>query len=287
MQEISIRTMTPEDLQAAMALKDAEGWNQTLEDWQLFLRNGPEFCLVATHDGVVVGTVTGISYENRVAWIGMMLVNKSHRGLGISKHLMKAVIERLDVASSIKLDATPAGYPVYEKLGFNEEFALIRMTATDPFIASGQSNLINPHIVPLDQEGLHDLKKMDREAFGADRLQVLAHALRQQPTLAFMYQDDAGVKGYIMSRTGTRYTHLGPLVAMDEHIAKTLLEFAVKGVKGLPLVIDVPILHPSWATWLESCGFQKQRDLYRMYLKGNPFPGKPMSCFLVAGPELG
>jgi GNAT superfamily N-acetyltransferase len=283
---IPIRPMGHLDLEAAMELKNAEGWNQTLSDWELFMENSPESCLVATHEDKVVGTVTGIIYENKVAWIGMMLVNKAYRGQGVSKKLMSTVIQSLHAAASVKLDATPAGYPVYEKLGFKEEYALIRMT-TDKFIPAPLDKDHSANIIPLTFEILPEIFSLDKEAFGADRTRVLFHAQRQQPDLACMYKEDGKVIGFLLARKGTRYIHLGPLVAQDVQVAKTLLGFASARLKNMPLVVDTPVSNSSWVSWLESCGFKKQRDLYRMYLKSNVHPGKPDRCFLVAGPELG
>ena len=281
-----VRPMRSEDLEIAMVLKNAEGWNQTRSDWELFLENSPESCLVATHQDKVIGTVTGINYENKVAWIGMMLVNQAFRGRGISKKLMEAVIKSLSGSSSIKLDATPAGYPVYEKLGFREEYVINRMT-TDRFLTGREGENNAPNVSPLTVENLTEVAAFDKEAFGADRMGVLAHAQRQQPDLSCIYKAENSVKGFLLARKGTRYTHLGPLMATDIGVAKTLLAYACGRRRETPLVLDAPVFDADWITWLESCGFGKQRDLYRMYLKSNSHPGNPERCFLIAGPELG
>jgi hypothetical protein len=75
-----IRAMTPADISIGMRLKDAAGWNQTKEDWERFLQASPEGCFVAEWNGEVAGTVTTITYENRFAWIGMVLVHPELRG---------------------------------------------------------------------------------------------------------------------------------------------------------------------------------------------------------------
>lgn len=283
---IRLRTMCREDLETAMELKNAEGWNQTLSDWELFMENSPESCLVATYQGKVIGTVTGINYENKVAWIGMMLVNQAYRRQGISKKLMAAVIQTLNAASSIKLDATPAGYPVYEKLGFRQEYKLIRMTC-DSFTPSTIDQEISSNVIPLTTENLFEISPIDEEAFGSDRRLVLTHAQSQQPHLGCMYKEDGNVKGFVLARSGTRYLHIGPLVASDSQVARTLLSYAGTRRRNISLVVDTPVFNPEWVSWLEYCGFKKQRDLYRMYLKSNSYPGKPEQYFLVAGPELG
>ena len=113
----SIRAMRPADIPAAMRLKDIEGWNQTQSDWNIFLTNNSDLCLVADLNGSVIGTAAAINYSNNVSWISMVLVDKEFRGLGISGTLLTGLIENLTSCKSVKLDATPAGMKVYEKIG--------------------------------------------------------------------------------------------------------------------------------------------------------------------------
>jgi GNAT superfamily N-acetyltransferase len=114
-----LRVMTPDDIPAGMRLKEISGWNQTRGDWERFLTASPQGCFVADISEGVRGTATTISYEGRFAWIGMVLVDPEWRGKGIGTKLLRKAIEHLDGCGllSIKLDATPQGKPLYEKLG--------------------------------------------------------------------------------------------------------------------------------------------------------------------------
>src|SRR5271167_324624 len=127
-----IRTMTPADIPAGMRLKDAAGWNQTKEDWARFLEANPEGCFVTEWNGEVTGTVTTITYENRFAWIGMVLVHPELRGRGIGTALLARAIDYLDAQGipCAKLDATPQGKLLYERLGFQVEYHLERHILT-------------------------------------------------------------------------------------------------------------------------------------------------------------
>src|SRR5438105_11990396 len=130
---IRIRRMTAADVPLGMRLKEQAGWNQTEADWQRCLDLQPDGCFVAEWNDTPVGTTTTCVFGN-VAWIAMVLVDANHRGKGIGKALMNHALEYLDSAgvASIRLDATPLGQPLYEKLGFRVQFPLARFEGVLP-----------------------------------------------------------------------------------------------------------------------------------------------------------
>src|SRR5688572_20198533 len=113
---VCFRVMNPADIAAGLALSRAARWNQTEREWELFLRLNPKGCRVAVIDERVVGTVATARYEDRFAWIGMVLVDPAERGQGIGGRLMAEALYVLKDMPSIRLDATPAGHAVYQKL---------------------------------------------------------------------------------------------------------------------------------------------------------------------------
>jgi hypothetical protein len=72
---MQLRTMVKSDIAAGMRLKEIAGWNQTAEDWTRFLEASPEGCFVVEADGAVHGTAATITYEDKFAWVGMVLVD--------------------------------------------------------------------------------------------------------------------------------------------------------------------------------------------------------------------
>ena len=70
MNDISFRPMTESDLAGADELRRLVGWNQTLADWRRFLKLSPQGCFVATQNSALLGTVTSISYDQTLSWIG-------------------------------------------------------------------------------------------------------------------------------------------------------------------------------------------------------------------------
>ena len=283
MSDILIRQMHPSDLPSLMQIKNAENWNQTENDWLFLMEQFPQYCLVALDGENVVGTITSTNFKNQVAWIGMMLVSKLYRGQGISKLLMTTMIESLKDCESIKLDATPAGAHVYTKLGFQDEYEIFRMTHT------GERNIDEPEntiVREIDEEALLSIFAMDQKVFGTDRSGLLTYLLKQGANVNGCISKNGRVNGYLLTRPGTNFTQMGPVIAKSSDVAIRLVENAMTKIHG-SMVIDVLADKKGLVGWLEEAGFTTQRSFTRMYLKGNPYPGEAVNHFAIAGPEFG
>ncbi len=285
MNEIVVRQMLKKDLLAVMKIKEAESWNQTIEDWEMFMNFNSDLCLVAVYESKVVGTVTAINYKNQVAWIGMMLVSKEFRGLGISKRLLTKLIDRLRACKSIKLDATKAGAKVYKKLGFKEELNISRMTTKKLSVQASPS--LDDSVRLLKKEDLKSLVNADLDVFGADRSKLLNILINGGKDKGWCIERENNIVGYVLLRAGSNYTQIGPLVADSVTDAKALLVSVLTYLKEKPVVVDILYDKVALIKWLESLGFVKQRAFIRMYLKNNESPGITQKQFLIAGPELG
>jgi ribosomal protein S18 acetylase RimI-like enzyme len=280
-----IRPMLTGDLDQALGLSKAEGWNQTETDWRLLLENPANICLVAEYNGRLAGTATALNHANLVAWIGMVLVDKSLRGQGAGKSLLINIIDRLKEIKSIKLDATPAGQPLYEKLGFIEELTILRMTNT-----SVKNSFQKEHIselIHVDTENLAEVLKSDKIIFGTDRSYLLKTLLKNYTERAFLLKHKHILDGYIFGREGLRYNYLGPVFALSSDTARILIAKALESLKNQPAALDVLQDKTDLIKWLESIGFVKQRHFVRMYLKGNSYSGVVKNQYLISGPEFG
>src|SRR5262249_8316139 len=157
-----------------MRLKDSAGWNQTKEDWARFLVATPEGCFVAEWNGEVAGTVTTITYQNRFAWIGMVLVQPELRGKGIGTALLVKAIDYLEARkiTCANLDATPQGKLLYERLGFQVEYDLERhILRREPGRGATSVRAVD----------IETVLALDRDIFGADRSVLLRSIANAAP----------------------------------------------------------------------------------------------------------
>ena len=278
-----IRTMVPDDVNQAINLSRAEGWNQTEKDWSLLLGNKSNICLVAEKDKKITGTATALSHSKELAWIGMVLVDKDCRGQGIGKALMINILEKLQNYRSVKLDATPAGLPVYQKLGFIEERIIYRMT--NPGFSSFQQPG-EERAALIKKADLPEVTEYDRSLFGTGREYLIRTIFMDYPSKAFLVKKNDKMSGYILGRDGSRFHYIGPVIAGSFNEATTLISTALDNLNNQAVALDIFQDKEELIRWLESKGFAKQRQFVRMYLKDN-MPGRITSQYLISGPEYG
>ncbi|WP_339680757.1 GNAT family N-acetyltransferase [Cyclobacterium marinum] len=283
--ELFLREMQLSDLEAAMRLKTVEGWNQTEADWQLILAENPSLCLVVEGEDAVVGTVCAYSYQNKLAWIGMMLVDRSYRRRGISKRLMREVIQRIGDKQTIKLDATPAGQKVYEQLGFVKEYSLFRWIR--PKEASSIKESVTVEVQVVTPDDFPDILSYDYKVFGLDRAKLLEQLFERLPNGAFLVKEREEIVGYVFCRLGSKLLQLGPMIASNDFVAQTLITRILKTFEGHDFVLDLGVHHYKLYSWLVNRGFVKQRELIRMYIPPNKVKEELANYYLITGPELG
>jgi GNAT superfamily N-acetyltransferase len=280
---IVYRAMTPEDIPAGLTLCRLAGWNQLVRDWELFLQMNSDGCRVCVDEhGNVIGTVTTLPYQNHFTWIGMVLVNPDKERQGIGTQLLHEALRLAANQDTIKLDATPAGRKVYLKLGFIDEYRIIRMRGGA--IKIGDKKSIAR---PATASDFTSLLKQDRQVFGADRQFILEWNFRDAAQYAFVVEEHGRIKGFCLGRRGHDFDQVGPIVADDVTIAKQLLSGVLCQVIDKPIVLDILTHTPEWIDFVSSLGFTVLRPLIRMFRGPNNYPGLPQNQFAILGPEFG
>lgn len=280
--ELIYRRMTRADVPAGMRLKDIAGWNQTARDWERFLEANPEGCFVAEAGGQVIGTSTSIVYEERLAWVGMVLVDSEFRRRGIGLRLLDTALGYLDARRipTVKLDATPEGRPIYEKRGFVAEFAIERWQLTR------QPAQPAPPQAPVEA-ALPAIFKLDREMFGADRSRLLISLDCEAAELTLAKSAAGKLVAYSFARHGSRADHLGPWMALEQSVAEEILDEFLRRSAREMVFVDVVKAHAFTEELLRSRGFVFSRPLTRMVRGPNFHPGRLEFCCAVLGPEFG
>jgi len=279
MDQVNIRLLFESDIPAAMKLKEAAGWNQTEADWRRLLRLEPEGCFAAIENDRLVGTTTTTTYGDELAWIGMVLVDPQQRRRGIATKLMETALGYLAAkVVVIKLDATSEGEPVYEKFGFRTESLVQRWRA------SIKSQPTAREETAID---LKALLALDKQAFGADRSQLIKHLIVDSRISPVLVKDESGsLNGYALARAGTKAGYIGPVVARDTARVENLFDRVVGELSGTNVYIDFSTECGVSASVLADRGFVKERDLIRMSYGPRSAKTSPL-VIAIAGPEIG
>ena len=273
-----LRLFTRADIPAAVRIKEAAGWNQTETDWHNLLRLAPETCFALECDGALAATATAVRYGRRLAWIGMVLTDPACRRRGFARQLVERAIEELTArrVEWIKLDATEMGVPLYRQLGFEPECGVERWgTIAGPA----------PRVRDLSRQG--QWSGLDRQAFGADRAELLATLA---PLGAASLGGDQG-EGYAMARAGSQAAYFGPCVSRGPEGARELLAWFLGRHPGEPVCWDLLPANTEAVRLARASGFAPLRRLVRMVRPG--IPGAPplthndSQVFAIAGFEYG
>ena len=267
---------------AALALSDAAGWNQTAADWALFAAHG-RLASRRTDDGQLVATAAALPYGAAQGWISMVLVRADWQKRGLATELLGECMDHLRALRITPLlDATPAGEPVYRRLGFYRGLAFARWQATLPHGLGqpGQGAVAPRAAFASDWPALLAL---DAAANGVSRAFLLEALLARPDSRAWV---DAAERGFVLLRSGRRATQIGPLVAADDASAIGLLDAALATVSGA-VFLDLLAPRRARAEHLQGLGFTQQRPFVRMALGDAPALHPHDGQYLLAGPEFG
>jgi len=292
-ESLRLASLTERDVDVGLALSDAAGWNQTGDDWALFIRHGHAIGL-RDDAGRWVATAAALPYGGDRGWISMVLVAEGWRHRGLASRLMDACVAHLRAAGIVPvLDATPAGAAVYRRLGFLPGFEIDRWERRGlpaPSAAAARAGAASTSAGiprPATAADLDALVALDRAATGLDRRLLLDSFLRRPDTRAWLAGDG---RGFVVARAGRRATQIGPLAAPDDARAIALLDIAIATASDDParaIFLDLPRAHRPVAEALERLGFVRQRSFVRMSLGATEAPRLGAGRLVLAGPEFG
>jgi GNAT superfamily N-acetyltransferase len=276
---LQFNRLTEDHLGDCVALSAEAGWNQTIEDWALFLRHGTVLGLRTAH-GVTVASAAVLPYPDDFAWISMVLVTASRRRQRIGTRILEACCAEIAGRGLVAmLDATPAGERIYRPLGFE---AIVNLSRWQAVIESGANSPVGVRAMVAGDIPL-DVTAIDAAAFGSQRKFLIESLFRRLPQLAFVSEDNTS---FVLARPGRTATQIGPLVATNENAADALLDAALGRVSG-PVFLDLIDGRDILVRNLRQRGFSVQRSFLRMGLKRRAPFGDPAHLFVAAGPEFG
>lgn len=275
---VSYRAMNERDVPAAHELSQALRWPHRVEDWQFVLRLGTGF--VAEENGEVIGT--GLCWkQGQQASLGMIIVSPAHQGKGIGSELMRLVLEALGNRCTL-LNATPAGQPLYERLGFVATGTIWQhqgtMNAVDPVVlAAGET------LRPFEPGDIETLTDLANRATGMSRGDLLKSLLPMAETVVLERNGEA-VGFSVMRRFGRGYA-IGPVVASDSERAKALIACWSGAYTGSFVRVDITGTS-GLQDWLAQAGLVQVDTVVAMARHGVPPADSGLKQFAIINQAL-
>ena len=174
-------------------LKEFEppGWGDLVPRFSYHMANS--FCkpVKLTISGKTVAIGTTIFHKDS-AWLASIIVHPQSRNMGYGTAITKFLVDEVDLHTytTIYLDATEMGYPVYKKLGFNLEMPYAHFKADKPFAERRISNAV----IPYEHGYLEELLALDRFVSAEDRAETITRHLQY----AMIYVNGESLEGFYL-----------------------------------------------------------------------------------------
>jgi hypothetical protein len=245
----------------------------------------PEGWIVAEgEEGGTPAGMGGIVVMGKTGYVGLVATDPTLQHRGVATLVMRRLLEKASAhgCDRILLDASDAGKPLYEKLGFTSEDGVghwlrdaregegLPAVGADLRVSSlaeeGQSGSIAPGSLPSD------LLRLDKACWGDSRERVIAAYISDDPALAFVARDAGGeARGYAILQRGAAI--VGPLAALDAAAASALLGRTLAKAGTEKLNAYIPDANLEAARLFGAEGFERSRTLTHMRL-GSPLDSR-------------
>jgi GNAT superfamily N-acetyltransferase len=281
-EDFTIRRMTRGDLDFALDLAAAEGWNPGLADADCFPAADPGGFHLALLDGRPAATLSAVRYGPDFGFIGLYIVAPDLRGRGLGLRLWRAVADPFGPAC-VGLDAVTAQQANYARDGFALAHASRRYAALS---AGPDAGAAPPGLLPLDAFPFAAVLAYDRRCFPAERPDFLRAWLTAPGHVALGLAADGRLAGYGVLRPCRAGSKIGPLFADDAAAAHALFHGLLARAPAGPVFLDAPEPNAAAVHLAEAHGMRPVFETGRMYR--GPAPELDMArVFGVTTFELG
>lgn len=251
--DLVLRDCEVTDLNDALLLSQQMNWPHLIEDWNLAFSTGNG--LVATVDKKIVGTAFYWPWENKVATVGLVIVDKEYQGQGIGRSLMEKILTILR-DYSVRLHATPMGKPLYEKLGFIKTGFIVQHHLKNDIDTVIQNHTLSDsfQIRKYHKDDANSILSIDFEACGMKRDDLVLTIIHCCDVRVVVNSNNQ-VVGYAAIRKSGLGFSIGPLICRGDDHAKFLIMNIINDYRVDCIRIDT-YAGPPFMTWLTETGFK-------------------------------
>ena len=276
------------DIERAHALSLEIRWPHRADDWRLAARTGCGF--VVKEGERLVGTALCWPWSERGATLGLVIVAPDQQGRGIGRMLMERLLDTLGPRMTV-LHATPAGQPLYEKLGFRKIGLLHQHQGTD-FRATPIAPPPGERLRALEPRDTPRVIELASRASGLERGALLPALLEVSQGVALVHRErEDEVLGFALLRPFGRGHAIGPVAVtsaggLQTQRAQALIADRLAANAGAFTRIDTPD-EQGLGPWLESIGLARVDTVVKMARNGEPAHDPGVLQFAIVNQALG
>lgn len=232
-----IRSLEPDDLEAAVGVTESVGWGDRTVHWGLFLDWAGPGALGLFVGGDLVATGCAFCYGEALAWLGCIATRPEYQREGYGTRLTAALVEHAQKQGieRVMLDAGAQGREMYARLGFRALASLERWRGVGTAVATPKSSRYSEDDLPA-------IVHLDGMNYGAERPRILQDILETSSKTSWVIHEGDRVAGYAVLKAWIPggAAHLGPWYAKVPEQAAALLETALGAWVGRSLYMDIP-----------------------------------------------
>jgi GNAT superfamily N-acetyltransferase len=259
--------MSEDDLKIAVKFAANEGWNPGLNDQHTFWQADPGGFFKGVIDNEIISTISGVTYGDAFAFIGLYITKSAYRGKGYGTRIMRKCLDYID-NRNCGLDGVIAMVHKYEEFGFTSACRNTR------FIGKANIRSIPKHIsdqiIDLTTLDFSLVQQFDSKIFSTNRSRFLKSWISQPNAYARALVQNRSLLGYYLARPCLEGFKIGPLFAQDQEIASYLLDDAGNHVAGSKIMLDVLGANHKAYELAKSRGLLPDFQTERMYTKSDP-----------------
>ncbi|CAN5800343.1 hypothetical protein BH11BAC4_BH11BAC4_18130 [soil metagenome] len=233
-------------------LKEFEppGWGDLVPRFRYCIDSS--FChpikLKAVDTTVAIGTT--ILHKDS-AWLASIIVHPDHRTKGYGNKITQQLVDSIDMDryTTIFLDATAFGYPVYKKMGFQHEATYAHLKAA----ANITGVQFSKNIIGYQPKYLEQVLQLDKNISCEDRQDIIMENI----STAKLYLGNNQVEGFYMASLGN-----GLILAANDTAGIELMKCRIENnCYGI-----MPEENTAAIAFLQEAGLEQFRISRRMFI---------------------
>jgi GNAT superfamily N-acetyltransferase len=271
---LPIRRLSTADQAACVELAADRGWPPELNRWRLHFAAGEAYG-VDDPAGGLAAMVVLTRYGRQLAAVGTMVVASRFGHQGLGRRLMTFLLGQAGPAVVyLAANTRSYGHSLFQGLGFRSIDTVARHAGR---FAPRPWACLHSSVRPASMSDREAIAALDRKAFGADRTRVLTELFGFAERVLVAEDGRGALAGFAAAWRNEDDLLIGPLVAADLAVARTLIT-AVAAEEHGSVRVDIRGSHSELATWAAARGLVPCGSATLM-VHGGDLPGERDKLF--------